>query len=52
MAASSWAEINLVNLRDHVAPTRRRADIILEKGADHRVRRVLVRTGVEPAGAG
>ena len=52
VAASSWAEINLVNLRDHVAPTRRRADIILEKGADHRVRRVLVRTGVEPAGAG
>ncbi len=52
VAASSWSEINLVNLRDHVAPTRRGADIILDKGADHRVRRVLVRTGVEPSGAG
>ncbi len=51
VAESSWSEINLVNLRDHVAPTRRRADIILEKGADHRVRRVLVRDGVEPADA-
>ncbi len=53
VAASSWSEINLVNLRDHVAPTRARADVILEKGDDHRVRRVLVRRrGQGPARAG
>ncbi len=43
VAASAWSEINLVNLRDHVAPTRHRADIILEKGPDHRVERILLR---------
>ncbi len=43
VATSSWSEINLVNLRDHVAPTRARADVILEKDDHHRVHRVLVR---------
>ena len=43
VASSSWSGINLVNLREHVAPTRRRADAILEKGPDHRVQRVLIR---------
>ena len=50
VAASSWSEINLVNLRDHVAPTRARADVILEKDADHRVRRVLVRRRLDGVG--
>ena len=44
VAASSWSAINLVNLREHVAPTRERADLIVEKGPDHRVQRILVRT--------
>jgi len=44
VVASSWSEINLVNLRQHVAPSRGRADVILEKDAEHRVRRVLVRS--------
>jgi type I pantothenate kinase len=43
VAESSWSQINLVNLREHVAPTRSRADVILDKDADHRVRRVLLR---------
>ena len=51
VAASSWSEVNLVNLRDHVAPTRGRADVILEKDHDHRVRRVLVRRGTDPSGS-
>lgn len=38
-----WNEINGVNLRDNIAPTRGRARLILEKGADHAVRRVLLR---------
>ena len=46
VAASSWSAINLVNLREHVAPTRHRADLIVEKGPDHRVRRILVRRDV------
>jgi type I pantothenate kinase len=50
VAASSWSEINLVNLREHVAPTRGQADVILQKDADHRVHRVLLRTGSLPAG--
>ena len=38
-----WNEINGVNLRDNIAPTRGRARLILEKGPDHAVRRVLLR---------
>jgi type I pantothenate kinase len=38
-----WASINAVNLRENVAPTRERARLILEKGADHRVERVRLR---------
>jgi len=43
VAVSSWSEINLVNLRRHVAPTRPQADVIIHKGADHRMLRVLLR---------
>jgi type I pantothenate kinase len=43
LAAQTWSEINLVNLREHVAPTRSRAQVILQKDADHRVSHVLVR---------
>jgi type I pantothenate kinase len=38
-----WHHVNLPNLVDHIAPTRRRADLVLEKGDDHRVQRVLLR---------
>jgi type I pantothenate kinase len=38
-----WAEINLVNLRANVAPTRERARLVLEKGASHAVERVRLR---------
>jgi type I pantothenate kinase len=43
VAQQTWSTINLVNLRDHVAPSRRRADIVLHKDGDHRVSHVLVR---------
>jgi type I pantothenate kinase len=42
-AHSIWREINLVNLRENVSPTRERAHLILEKGRDHAVRRVRLR---------
>jgi type I pantothenate kinase len=40
VADDVWREINAVNLRENVAPTRSRAYLVLEKGPDHRVRRV------------
>jgi type I pantothenate kinase len=42
-AKSIWDQINLVNLRDNIAPTRGRAHLVLEKGADHSVERVRLR---------
>ena len=42
-ARTIWQNINLVNLRRNVLPTRERAHLILEKGRDHAVRRVRLR---------
>ncbi|MFM7225732.1 MAG: type I pantothenate kinase [Actinomycetota bacterium] len=38
-----WRTVNLVNLREHIAPTRPRAHIVLDKGGDHAIERVRVR---------
>ena len=38
-----WEEINLLNLRENIRPTRERAHLILEKGEDHLVERVKLR---------
>ena len=43
MAAQVWREINGPNLRENILPTRARANLILEKGPDHRVHRVSLR---------
>lgn len=43
IAAAIWRDINGVNLRENIAPTRGRAHLIVEKAADHRVRRVRLR---------
>jgi type I pantothenate kinase len=42
-AMGIWAEVNGPNLRDNIAPTRSRARLVLQKAADHTVRRVLLR---------
>lgn len=42
-AKEIWREINLLNLRENIAPTRERARLILRKGADHRVQGVHLR---------
>jgi type I pantothenate kinase len=42
-ASKIWNEINGVNLKENILPTRSRADLILEKGPDHSVRRVRLR---------
>ena len=38
-----WREINLLNLRENVQPTRERAHLILEKGDRHRVDNIRLR---------
>jgi type I pantothenate kinase len=38
-----WQQVNAVNLRENIEPTRGRAYLVLEKGVDHRVKRVRLR---------
>ncbi len=38
-----WREVNAVNLHENIEPTKGRAHLVLEKGPDHRVRRVRLR---------
>ena len=42
-ATRIWETINLVNLRENILPTRPRADLVLRKGGDHKVRSVFLR---------
>jgi type I pantothenate kinase len=43
IAQQVWDGVNVINLRENVAPTRGRADLVLEKDGRHRVDRVLLR---------
>jgi type I pantothenate kinase len=43
LAEMVWRDVNEVNLRENVQPTRLRAHLILEKDADHAVRRIRLR---------
>ena len=38
-----WGNVNGVNLRENIAPTRSRADLVLKKGRDHSVEQILLR---------
>ncbi len=42
-ALSIWHDINGLNLKENILPTRERASLILHKGADHRVTQVQLR---------
>ena len=42
-AAQIWGDINLLNLRENIAPTRERARLILKKGPGHRATGVHLR---------
>jgi type I pantothenate kinase len=42
-ASRIWNTINFVNLRENILPTRPRADLVLRKGTDHKVRSVFLR---------
>jgi len=43
IAHAIWHRTNLPNLRDNVLPTRPRADLVLTKGASHRIEQVALR---------
>jgi len=43
VAEGIWERTNGPNLRENISPTRPRADLILEKGPDHFVSRILLR---------
>ncbi len=43
IARQVWSSINLVNLEEHILPTRDGSDVILVKGPDHTVELVRVR---------
>ncbi len=43
IAQNLWDNINLLNLRENIQPTRPRADLILRKGGDHLVEMVALR---------
>ena len=43
LADAIWRDINGANLRENILPTRDRAQLVLEKGADHTVRSVRLR---------
>jgi type I pantothenate kinase len=42
-AQGFWREINLVNLKENIEPTRSRATLVMKKGDEHRVDQVLLR---------
>jgi type I pantothenate kinase len=43
IALGIWRRINLRNLEENILPTRQRADLILDKGADHLIETVWLR---------
>jgi type I pantothenate kinase len=43
LASNIWQEINLLNLRENIQPTRQRADLVLRKQSDHSVKEVWLR---------
>ena len=43
VAEGLWSNINAINLKDNIIPTRERAHLILEKNKDHSIKRVRLR---------
>lgn len=42
-AQGFWRDINLVNLKENIEPTRSRATLVMQKGDEHRVEQILLR---------
>lgn len=43
MFEAAWTHLNLVNLHEHIAPTMSFADVVVRKGADHSLEKLLSR---------
>ena len=43
MFEAAWTHLNLVNLREHIAPTAAHADVVVRKAADHALAELMVR---------
>jgi type I pantothenate kinase len=43
VAGGIWRDINQINLRQNILPTRERAHVVLRKGADHAIEQVWLR---------
>lgn len=43
LAEETWQMVNLVNLREYIAPTKKRADLILHKTSGHLIDRIYLR---------
>jgi len=52
LARHTWRDVNLVNLRDHIAPSRALADCVVVKGPDHSIVAVEVRDDDPRTGEG
>lgn len=50
LARHTWQVVNLPNLQEHIAPSRRFADVFVEKGPDHRIARIVDRPGGKVGG--
>ena len=48
VADEVWRGVNLPNLRDHIAPSAARADLVITKGPEHAVRSVTTRDDGAP----
>jgi type I pantothenate kinase len=51
LAHMVWTGINLPNLRQHIAPVRPEADLVVVKAADHGVTRIIPRGSTDGVGA-
>ena len=51
LAHRVWTGINLPNLREHIAPVRAHADLVVVKAADHAVTRIISGGPAAPGGA-
>ncbi|AIE85049.1 pantothenate kinase [Fimbriimonas ginsengisoli Gsoil 348] len=47
-ARGVWREVNLVNLRENIAPTQEYADVVLRKESDHHISRITIRERSQP----
>lgn len=43
LGATVWTSINLPNLRDHIAPLRAHADVVVRKGSNHAIKAIVPR---------